>query len=230
MNIVNVIWKHHARNRSEQMPEGLLFLGKTGRILYSPFSEMLAFITIFLFLIVIHWLFQKNITDEKMGIKTINLLGIILSLMIYDSYTKNYYTNLNLTFIKIFPYSFLRKICMIYFFEFFNLKLVVLLFYLISTFIYSYNLLYDNLLGVSCFIFYTLISVVISLFQLRLKYKNSTAINYLFSIGYLGTWVPALFLKNYLLFLIQGSILLIVISIFLFKMTYDKNAFLCTQD
>lgn len=230
MKIIKVIWKHQIRNKTKQMPEGLLLLGKIGRLLYSSSSERIAYIVLFLFLIVIHWLFQKEFNVEDIEISNFHVLGIILSLMIYDSYTKSYYANLNYSFIKIFPYSFIKKISIFFIYEIINLKLTILLFYIILSFVFSRNIMSDILLGINCFVFYNLISVIITLLQLKFKYRNSTAINYLFNVGYLGTWIAGMILKNYLAFLVLSSALLVIILVFLFKIIYDKIAFLYTQD
>jgi hypothetical protein len=231
MNYLNVILKHHFRNKSARMPEGLLYLGKLGRILYRPISEIIAFLSLFLFLILIHWLFEENILNEDVKIENLNILGIIFSLMVYDSYTKNFYSNMNFCFLKIFPFSFNQKIYIYFLYEFINVKLTIPVFYIICSLIFSNNPLYDIWLGINCFIFYSVISIIISLFQIKFKFENSTSVNYLFTTSYLGTGLICILFSSFLLiYLLIGSFLLIVFSIILFKNIYDKVDFLYKQN
>lgn len=231
MDFLNVLFKHHFRNKSVRMPEGLLFLGKLGRILYSPISEMIAFLSLFFFLVLIHWLFEKNIIEEDIKIENLNILGIIFSMMIYDSYTKSFYSNINFSFLKVFPYSFIQKIFIFFLYEFINVKLTIPVFYIICSLIFSVNVLYDIWLGLNCFIFYSVISIITSLFQIKYKFENSTAINYLFTISYLGTgFIVIIFSSYFLVYLLISTFLLTVFSIILFKRIYDKIDFLYKQN
>ncbi len=91
------------------MPQGLILLGKIGWILYSSTSEIIAFISMFIFLVYVFWSLQKgiNLNEIDLGMDNTNLIGLILSFAIYDAYVKTYYSRMNFASIKILPYSFL---------------------------------------------------------------------------------------------------------------------------
>lgn len=228
--LITVFLKSQLRNKTKDMPGGLLFLGRMGRLMYSSLSETIAFLILFLFLITTHWLFFVNINDENFEIKNLNTLGIIFSLMMYDSYVKNYYSNMNFSFLKVLPYSFIKKISVFILYEFVSIKLFALIFYIFWVFIFSDSFFFDILIGICCFFFYNMISGLVTLLQLKFKFSNPTSSFFLFNLGYIGTWFIGLFFKDYFMFLFCGSIFITGITIYFFKNIYETVDYLYSPD
>lgn len=226
MDIIKVYWFHNTRNISKEMPIGLILLGKVGRILYNPKSDSLAFIIGFVFFVFIHWETHNYLNEIAQPFKNIHSMGIIFSLLFYDSYVKNMNPMFNYTIIKILPFCFYKKYLLFLLSEYVGIRPILLVTYISFTFFYSSNIVIDIANGLVIFVLYTTLASLITLMQIKFRFGKQTATGYIFNFGYFGIWIISQFFSNSIAYFTTVLLFVIALSILIFKRIYETNSVL----
>ena len=105
LDILSIYIKHTTRNSSKEMSIGLVGLGRFGRILASPLSELISFIVCIFFALIV----AIGISIEYQNFSTyfgvnpsLIIIALLIAFLYIDVYSENFQTKFNKKSLNIF--------------------------------------------------------------------------------------------------------------------------------
>jgi hypothetical protein len=129
------------RNKSKDIPVGLLYLGRLGEIIASPISELISFVAISTLAIFVAIGYTIDIENYStlFGINPFAIIvAMLISMFYYDSYSENFQSKLNKSFLNFVPISMSCKYFSFYILELFGVKAPTIIILIASLVVHNY--------------------------------------------------------------------------------------------